>query len=67
MALDEKQQKQQDKVVATAVKEVKKSTQDQLKAEIDRVNQSDLSKPEKKAAIQALKNVQAAAKSPIGA
>jgi hypothetical protein len=63
MALDEKQQKVQDKLVSNATKSAQKSAQDQLKAEIDRVKASDLSKPEQKAAIAALKNVSAGLKS----
>lgn len=51
---------------AKTTKVVTKTAQEQLKAEIDRVKQSDLSKPEQKAAIAALKNVQASLKSPIG-
>lgn len=65
-ASDEKNQKKLDKAVTTATKTEAKRAQDQLKAEIDRVNASDLGKTEKKAAIAALKNVGAGLKSPIG-
>ncbi|QKW95616.1 hypothetical protein AXL3_63 [Stenotrophomonas phage vB_SmaS-AXL_3] len=51
---------------AKGAKAATKNAVEQLKAEIDRVKASDLSKPEQKAAIAALKNAQAAIKSPIG-
>lgn len=61
--LDEKTQGIVDKAVTGAKKEAVKDAGAKVKAEIDRINASDLSKPEKKAAIAALKNVQTALKS----
>lgn len=56
-----------DKGYTQGAKAATKNAVDQLKAEIARVKQSDLSKAEQKAAIAALKNAAAAVKSPIGA
>lgn len=55
-----------DKGYNQGAKAAAKNAVDQLKAEIDRVKQSDLSKTEQKAAIAALKNAAAAVKSPVG-
>lgn len=50
---------------AKGVKSATKNALEQVKAEIDRVKASDLSKPEQKAAIAHLKNLQGSLKAPF--
>jgi len=63
---DDKQQKAVDKAAAKATKDANKNAVDQVKAELERVKNSDLGKAEKKAATAHLKSVLAAIKSPLG-
>lgn len=63
--IDEKTQKLLDKTKTTAIKDTTKNAVDQVKAEIERIKSSDLSKAEQKAALTALKNVQQSIKAPF--